>query len=310
MENNAAKGGMTGRLGGVLGIVLLVLAAVGLYYFYNFMFKSSDLVRENILTSPIRADVTANPDTFVIPPLVEGGEYSVSFWTYIDGWASRTGLLKHILELKGLKNFSTMVVGLGGYKNSLVVRVSTESPAPSATPSSTGSAATTSAPATASASSLDSILLTPTYTNNLFGSIVPDQGLLATQAICDLPLVDMQRWVCITIVLNGRTIDVYMDGKLARSCVLPSFFRVDPDGTNMKILGYGGYQGYLSDINCYNYALNPEQVYRIYMSGPTALAMFGGGWLGWLKSIFGVKGTLTYEEPSVGVVYTQRTITL
>jgi hypothetical protein len=294
MENNASKGG---RLGGVLGVVLLILAAVGLYYFYQFMFRSGDMTKQTIIDSPIPANKDTRPARFSIPPIVEGGEYSVSFWTYISGWASRRGMLKHILEIRGRRNFSTLLVGLGGFNNSLVVRVSSQQPTSGGMP--------VSGQGSAGASSLEPVLLTPAYVDNLFGNIVPDQGILSTQTLCDLPLVDMQRWVCISVVLNGRTVDVYMDGKLARSCVLPSFYRVDSAGSDMQLLRYGGYEGFLSGVNSYDYALNPEQVYRIYMSGPNA---GGDGFMGWLRGLFDVQGSITYKEPSIGVKYTERTV--
>ena len=40
--------------------------------------------------------------------------------------------------------------------------------------------------------------------------------------MCDLTDIDLQRWINITVSVNGRIVDVYYDGKLARSCVLPT----------------------------------------------------------------------------------------
>jgi hypothetical protein len=79
----------------------------------------------------------------------------------------------------------------------------------------------------------------------------------------------MQRWVNVTVVLSGRTIDVYMDGKLARSCLTPSYYKVDPTGVKLKITERGGFDGYINGVSMYNYPLSPADIYHIYQAGPT-----------------------------------------
>jgi hypothetical protein len=100
--------------------------------------------------------------------------------------------------------------------------------------------------------------------------------------MCDLPEIELQRWVCITVAVNGKTVDVYYDGKLARSCVLPTFYKVDASGYSAKLLGYGGFGGQISRTTMYDVALNPEQVYKIYMAGPEPITSIGD----WFSSFF------------------------
>jgi hypothetical protein len=138
------------------------------------------------------------------------------------------------------------------------------------------------------------------------GGALPGE-LTGDTPICDLPEVDLQRWVCFGIVLNGRTVDVYMDGKLARSCVLPSFFTVDANGVKLAALKYGGFSGYLSNVYVHSSALNPDQLYRIYMSGPADIT--AGGFWAWLRSLFDIKGEVTYAYPQMGLTYPRTTLT-
>jgi hypothetical protein len=63
-------------------------------------------------------------------------------------------------------------------------------------------------------------------------------------------------------------VDVYIDGKLARSCVLAGNYKVNGQNLFMSVNNYKGFGGYISNISAYNYSLNPEQVWRLYMSGP------------------------------------------
>jgi hypothetical protein len=100
-----------------------------------------------------------------------------------------------------------------------------------------------------------------------FNTLQTESGLLDGSPMCDLPEIELQRWVCITVAVNGKTVDVYYDGKLARSCVLPTYYKVDTR-YSAKILGYGGFGGQISTTTMYDIALNPEQVYKIYMAGP------------------------------------------
>jgi hypothetical protein len=238
-----------------------------------------------IISSAIPANKATDRATYNIPPPYEGGEYTVSFWAYITGWKDRLGLRKHILEIQG-KQFSTLVVGLGAQKNNLLVRVHTK-----------GSDDTTS----------NSIDLSTANVKGMFEQIGVDNGLIDTYPMCDLPNVDLQRWVLITIVLNGRTCDVYLDGRLSRSCVLPSFYKVDPNGVSAKLLDYKGFEGQISDVLFSQKAMNPEEIYRLYMSGPSSESM---GFGSWLKSIFNVEGTLTYQTPTFNVGYTKQTLNL
>ena len=267
------------------GIVVVILGAVALYYLYKFVYGAEGLVTQNIITSAIPGNTVTKPALYTIPPVYEGGEYSITFWVYITGFKDQTGLNKHILEVRGV-DYSTLVVGLGAHRNKLMVRVNT-----------------------AGGSSISGkTSLTTNEVKSLFQTTQVPSGLLEqNMELCDLPEIDLQRWVCIGIVLNGRTCDLYMDGKLARSCVLPGPFKVDPKGYQMKLLDFGGFEGFLSDVSCYQYSLNPDQAYRIYMSGPSDTA--ASGFAGWLKSIFGVEGTVTYQMPTAAVKYQTQTLT-
>jgi len=263
------------------GIAVVVLVAA-LYYLYQYLYSSSGVTVaqvtngvQNATVADGSAIVTSSKD---LPALYEGGEYAVSFWIYINDFKYRRDMYKHILSLGGKTSsgFDTLRVYLGAYKNSLSVRVSSSSPG------STGSPAGGS-----------SDLLSLAKYDNEFSSI--PQGLDQSYfPSCDLTSVDLQRWINITVVLNGRTCDVYSDGKLARSCVLPSFYKVDPAGYQLTLLDKGGFGGYISNTSAYGYALNPQEVYQIYMAGPaTQYTLYK-----WLTSLLDPKaaGSLNYPK--------------
>jgi hypothetical protein len=121
--------------------------------------------------------------------------------------------------------------------------------------------------------------------NALFAPLAMDDSLLNPTQPCDISTFDMQRWVNVTVVLSGRTIDVYMDGKLARSCVTNSYYKVDPTGVSLKVADRGGFDGYINGVSAFNYPLSPADVYRIYQAGPTGTAGTAGSMV---ASLFGI----------------------
>ncbi len=268
-------------------VAVLIIGIALLYYIYTYLFQAQTADSRSIVTNSIPANPQTAPKAYEIPAVYEGGEYSITFWVYVTAYKDQVGKSKHILELAPNSatgsQFSTLVVGLGPFNNKLMVRVNTNA---------TGTEQLTKANVEK--------MFQPTQ--------VPSGQLLNdTNPICDLPEVELQRWVCFGIVLNGRTVDVYLDGKLARSCVLPSFYTVDVNGVSLKLLQYGGYDGFLSNVYVHNAALNPDQMYRIYMDGPADVIQ--GGFWGWIKSIFNVTGEVTYTYPQAGITYPRATLT-
>jgi len=236
-------------LAGFINLVVVVIALIIVYYSFGFFYGTS--TNNGVLVQSGQISANQGVKTYTNQAQIyEGGEYSVNFWMYVSGWNYKQGTRKHVLELGGT-NFATLLVALGAYKNSLNVRVDTRD---------------------ASGSALDGIRLTNADKETLFKPLQSDTSL-TVEPMCDIDEIDLQRWIQVTVCINGRTCDVYIDGKLARSCVLPSFFRVDPTGQSVTVVDRGGFDGYVSQISTYNYSLNPSTVYNMYMTGPSGSSL-------------------------------------
>jgi hypothetical protein len=85
---------------------------------------------------------------------------------------------------------------------------------------------------------------------------------------CDVPQYDLQRWTHVAVVLSGKITDVYMNGKLARSCIGKSYYKVGAN-PQISVLKYKTFNGKLADLSTYTVALNPAQIYDAYTKGPT-----------------------------------------
>jgi hypothetical protein len=244
--------------GGLVGkVVFVILALVALYYLYQFLFGPTGLEGKIVLNAvtPASADQPIIVTGDQLPALYEGGEYTVNTWIYVNDYAVNRGMNKHILSIGG-SSFLTLAVFLGPFKNTLSVRIHTKS----GTGPTIGTASSTPADTGAD--------LSVANLTNIFGNLQMESSLTDDSRPCDVSNLELQKWIQVTVTLNNKTCDVYIDGKLARSCVLPAFYKVDKNNLAMSICNYKGFGGFVSNTSAYNYALNPEQVWRLYMSGP------------------------------------------
>ena len=90
---------------------------------------------------------------------------------------------------------------------------------------------------------------------------------------CDVKNVPLQKWVHVGYVLNNRTVDIYINGKLERSCVLKGVPRLNNGPVNVSASNgsdQSGFYGKLSKFVYYPRALMPDELYKIYTDGPDA----------------------------------------
>ena len=94
---------------------------------------------------------------------------------------------------------------------------------------------------------------------------------------CTVTNIPIQKWCCFIVSFYGRTCDIYLDGKLIKTCVMDGIAKVDKD-LDMFITpgieqGKGSFQGYTSNYQFIPRSINPQEAYEIYKKG------FGGNWL-------------------------------
>lgn len=94
---------------------------------------------------------------------------------------------------------------------------------------------------------------------------------------CNVSNIPIQKWVNLLISVYGRTLDVYIDGKLVKTCVLPGTAKINQDAS-VYVTPKGGFAGWTAKFQYYPYAMDPQGAYNIYEKG------YGEGWL---SSLFG-----------------------
>jgi hypothetical protein len=83
---------------------------------------------------------------------------------------------------------------------------------------------------------------------------------------CSVSNVPIQKWVNLLVSVYGRSLDVYIDGKLVRTCLLPGVASVN-NSANVYITPLGGFEGWTSKFQYYPSSLNPQEAWNIYKKG-------------------------------------------
>lgn len=83
---------------------------------------------------------------------------------------------------------------------------------------------------------------------------------------CSISNVPIQKWVNLTFSVYGRTMDIYMDGKLVRTCLLPGVAYVN-NSSNIYVTPNGGFEGWTAKMQYYPNSLNPQDAWNIYTKG-------------------------------------------
>lgn len=127
------------------------------------------------------------------------------------------------------------------------------------------------------------------FQNNLNVSLqtYPDGSNTDTSSVsqthnCNIKNVPIQSWVNALISVNGRNLDVYIDGKLVRTCVMPGVAKV-ANNSPVVITPNGGFSGYTAKIQYWPNPTNPQEAWNIYRDG------YGGSILGNLFNKYRIK---------------------
>jgi hypothetical protein len=282
----AANGRPAGGNNIIVSVIVIILVLVGLYYLYKFLYGTpSSQASVSILSSPTSAtattliggtDVVASSS---LTGIVDGGAYTTSMWVYINNTVGLNTQLAHLFDISNKGSAAVagtgaaaaaagsvtpagntlIFVGLNPRNGALIVRQST--------------ADQTSVIDNSMTSSDTGITNTKYPLSALINNYNVTGDTYKKDDRCDIVNgIEYQRWVLITIVANGRTLDVYIDGKLARSCVYKSNYAMN--STTGKATAYvgsgngGGLKGFFSNVSYANYAFTPDAIWAQYQAGP------------------------------------------
>jgi len=103
----------------------------------------------------------------------------------------------------------------------------------------------------------------------------PNSGGRTTLFYCKVNDVPIQKWVNLVVSVYGRTLDIYIDGKLAKTCLMPGIANVNSN-SNVYVTPSGGFDGWTAKFQYYPDSLNPQEVWDIYARGYSRYTL--GSW--------------------------------
>jgi len=109
---------------------------------------------------------------------------------------------------------------------------------------------------------------------------------------CDIANIPLMTWVHIVYVLNNRTVDIYINGKLERSCALRGIPKITNDPVYMSAVStsspttkdnnndsskskqQAGFYGKIGKTQYFVKALLPNDVANLYQQGPLGKSQY------------------------------------
>ena len=169
--------------------------------------------------------------------------YSFSTWVYISDWSGSYGLPKNIITIR---------------KPALV----------------------------GGAPNLFRLYLDPTrndlhiYVKDVASSSTSSSTSQESKSTCSVTNFPVQSWVNISISVYNRAVDVYIDGKLVKTCALPNVAEAIDAGSTIYIGGGGssgsgcsggndlvGFTGYIASVLYNPQIISPQDAWNTYSRG-------------------------------------------
>ena len=147
-------------------------------------------------------------------------------------------------------------------------------------------------------------------TNNLIVNVDTIDGGMETITIKDISL---HKWINVIIRCKNLYLDVYVNGTIVKRHVCSSIPKQNYGNvyvaTNYN--NVGGFDGYLSDLYYWNYALGTSKIDSLVESGPSMsdydpISIFskGASWMDWLRNLFASKHSKKSSDSNTnGVPY-------
>ena len=209
-----------------LTIVVIVIILVLVYFLLRYIF-SDPYTLQTIQNGKTTTTIAAS-SLATTGSAADNTNFAYSIWFYINDWNYRYGEVKTIFtRTDGANAHPCPVVQLDAVENNLMVTLACFP----GTPAIEGSTAATSVDHT-----------------------------------CTVGNIPIQRWVNLVVSVYGRSMDVYIDGKLVKTCLLPGVANINSTN-NIFVTPGGGFDGWTSKFQYYPTPLNPQEAWNIYTAG-------------------------------------------
>ena len=231
---------------GIVTIVLMIVGSLILLLlgmsFYNYIRKSQGKDAISIFptseSSGDKAPTSIDGKTkTVIPsgdlPASTSSDTGLQFWMFISDWDYKFGQQKSIVERVSPTNaaIKNPAISLSATENTLQVKVSIFPAGPQA------------------------------------GAGEPGADTTGDTFTCSVENVPLQSWFSVSTTVFQRNLDIYINGRLVKSCVLPGVPK--PAAGDIVLNNNGGFSGSICNVHSYGSMLTPDDALAFFMAGTT-----------------------------------------
>jgi len=257
-------------------IIIIVLVIVLVWGLNNLFFKTNIIFDVMCDASELAQGVNSVSGLFSSNknvvfakdiPETSSSNFMLSVWFYIENWGDNISYEKNILFMSH-KEFAITAPGL----DNPITGISSKR--------------TLAVPTSITTVYKNINIALDKYENNLFIDIETylDKAQSITQpgqtnyTRYKIPNISVQKWNNLTLSVDTRTLDVYLDGKLRNSFILHGLYKNQNEDQskkniyigNMKLTGSStnsGFEGYITRIRYEGHSINPQEAYKIYKAG-------------------------------------------
>jgi hypothetical protein len=232
-----------GVLGIIVTVIIIVLIIMFIYYVFRDPYTLQNLQNGQNMSTVNASSLATNGSN------IPSSNFAYSIWFYVNDFNYRYGSPKVIFGRMGSPSSATSagVSGSSGSSGS-IDDINGMDPCPA-------------------------VVLGAVENNlNVYLGCFPGVNQTPTNGgntivhKCSVANVPIQKWVNLVVSVYGRSMDLYIDGKLVRTCLLPGVANVN-NNANVYVTPSGGFNGWTSKFQYYPTSLNPQEVYNIYVRG-------------------------------------------
>ena len=289
----------------VFNILLLVLFLTGCYYLISGKVEGTNRIILIVLLLGILVYLLMNSSLFnsesqMVTTVSNAREhvtidykkvkayqsnYSYGYWFYIDDWNYKYGEKKLLLTRSDNASGYNPAIYFTPSQNDLTIMISCYNPEFSGGESSPITSETTSDGTTVTSTKQSQQPGQCEYDSMMGGvgaNFPGEQSEGTVNFECKIPNINIQKWVHLMVAINNRTLDVFINGKLTKTCMLPGVPRINNEsnielcpGNDLNNLDEDpGFSGFYSKVVFFPFDVTPQQAWNEYRKG------FGGSILG------------------------------
>ena len=149
------------------------------------------------------------------------------------------------------------------------------------------------------------------YLDNNTSDLIFNLGVTGESTIehvpCKVENIPLQRWTHVLVSFRNRAIDMYIDGKLVKTCTTENPYAL-PDGPKDVLLcpknsdvettdnttDLEGFSGFLGSVRYFTRAVQPREAYAIYKEGYSS-----GNWLSDLFNKYKLKFSFMEDDKEI-----------